>query len=129
MKFIVFHTQRILLCFHLACKESLSTLISSRSLLYFSMLLIFCLVVFSSSNILIMLHMQLYFKLLFLLQIPLQILNKFVLFLYDLFIFYFQIKESEQNVGHLCATLCCLLKHIGSSPTFIQFCFKSLHIP
>ncbi len=61
LKFIVLYIQRILLClqlsiigiyvyFKVTCKESLSTLMFSKSLLCFSMLLIFCLIVYSFAN-------------------------------------------------------------------------------
>ncbi len=75
--------------------------------------------------ILILLHLKLCFELLLLLQI----LNIFILLLYYLFIFVFQIRESKQNVGHLCIVRCYLLKHTINSFMFIEFYFQSLHKP
>ncbi len=129
-KVIVFHTQITLLCLHLlvindrvAYQESLYTLIFSWSSLRFSVLLIWLFTVMP-----ILHYYHAYWLAIPLwtfapLQNLLQILNKFVLLLYNLLISDFQIKKSKHNVGHLCVILCYLLKQIGKSPMFIQVCF------
>jgi hypothetical protein len=60
-----------------------------------------CLQFYQYLIILIVPILQFYFELLFLLQSALQILDRYVLLLYDMFVFYLQIKKSKQNIDYM----------------------------
>jgi len=63
--------------------------------------------------------LQLCFELLLLLQRSLRILNKSIILLYNLLVFYLQIKKPKQNICHMYIVLCCLFKHSSSSYVLI----------
>jgi len=106
----------------IACKKSLYIIIFSRSLLFLPMLLIFYLIICSSSNTsLFSCFLTCNFTLSFycFFKAPCKFWMDLPIFFYNLFIFYFKIKKFKHNVGHFCAILCCLLKHIHNSFMFI----------
>ncbi len=110
-------------------KESLSTLIFSRSLLCFSMSLTFCLVVCNFAHTSLFSSCVMYNSTLSLLSFskaPYKFWTNCPFPLWSICLWFPYQKVWTWCWSFVCC-ICCMLKHIGNFPMFIQFCFESLY--